>query len=217
LKLALLTIGQSPRYDIISDVGHLLKNVDYIERGILDGLSKEYIKRELVPKPNEDFYITRLRDGSQVKISKNLADKMMAKLVREVEEYTDLIIIMCTGDFNISSRKPLLLPSKIIMKVVESLSPSSLGVLVPGKGQESMVYSKWAKIVGNVKVFAWSPYTESEDMLKAIARRLKDTDMVVMDCVGFSTRHGELVRRITHKPVIVPRLLIISIAISLIY
>ena len=217
MKLALLTIGQSPRYDIINDVGHLLKNVDYIERGILDGLSKEYIERELAPKLNEDFYITRLRDGSQVKISKNLADKMMAKLVREVEEYVDLIIIMCTGDFNVSSRKPLLLPSKIIMKVVESLSPNTLGVLVPGKGQEGIAYSRWARVARNVKVFAWSPYTESEDTLKVIAGRLKDNDMIVMDCVGFSTRHGELVKRITHKPVIVPRLLIISIAISLIY
>ena len=217
MKLALLTIGQSPRYDIMNDVGHLLKNVDYIERGILDGLSKEYIERELAPKLNEDFYITRLRDGSQVKISKNLADKMMAKLVREVEEYVDLIIIMCTGDFNVSSRKPLLLPSKIIMKVVESLSPNTLGVLVPGKGQEGIAYSRWARVARNVKVFAWSPYTESEDTLKVIAGRLKDNDMIVMDCVGFSTRHGELVKRITHKPVIVPRLLIISIAISLIY
>ncbi len=216
MKLALLTIGQSPRYDIMNDVGHLLRNVDYIERGILDGLSKEYIERELAPKLNEDFYITRLRDGSQVKISKSLADKMMAKLVKEVEEYVDLIIIMCTGDFNVSSRKPLLLPSKIIMKVVESLSLNSLGVLVPGKGQESMAYNRWAKVVRNVKVFAWSPYTDSEDVLKAIAERLKDTDMIVMDCVGFSTRHGELVKRITHKPVIVPRYLIISIAISLI-
>jgi len=216
LKLALLTIGQSPRYDIINDVGHLLKNVDYIEKGILDGLSKEYIERELTPKPNENFYITRLRDGSQVKISKSLADKMMAKLVKEVGEYVDLIIIMCTGDFNILSRKPLLLPSKIIMKVVESLSPGSSGVLVPGKGQESMAYNRWAKVVRNVKVFAWSPYTDSEDILKAIAERLKDTDMIVMDCVGFSTRHGELVKRITHKPVVVPRFLIISIAISLI-
>lgn len=216
MRLALLTIGQSPRQDVIDDIGYLLRNVDYIERGVLDGLNKEYIERNLSPKPGEDFYITRLSNGSQVKVSKKLIDEMMVELVRKVEEYVDLIVIMCTGDFNISSKKLLLLPSKVIVKFIESLSPKSLGVLVPGKGQEDMAYNRWIEIVDNVKVFAWSPYTDGEYLLKSIAKNLKDVDIIVMDCIGYSTGHGNLLKRITGKPVVVPRHLIASIITSLI-
>jgi len=215
MRVALLTIGQSPRYDIYEDLGYLLEGLDYIERGILDNLPKDLIRKELVPKPSEDFYITRLRDGSQVRIPKKWADKKMQELVREVEDSVDLIVIMCTGDFTLESKKPIILPSKLTMKLVEALSPRSLGVLVPGKGQEKMVYRRWVKIVDNVRVYAWSPYNDSVDVLKHIATKLSNSDLIVLDCIGYGTKHGELIRKLTNKPTLVPRYVVLSVVAGL--
>ena len=50
MKLAALTIGQSPRTDIMADIEQIfIKNTKIIEKGALDGLSKKEIN-DLYPK-----------------------------------------------------------------------------------------------------------------------------------------------------------------------
>ena len=52
-KVGLLTIGQSPREDIVSEIKPLLDSrIEILEKGLLDGLSFEEIKR-LKPKAGE--------------------------------------------------------------------------------------------------------------------------------------------------------------------
>jgi len=216
LKLALLTIGQSPRKDIIDDIGYLLKNVDYEEYGALDGLTKDYIDKYFSPKPGEDFYVTRLADGTEVRVSKKVIEKRVQEVINSIEEHIDLIVILCTGDFNVSSKKPILIPSKILIKVVETLSPRNLLVFVPAKGQEDMSYRRWSKVVDNVVIRSWSPYSDSIEKLKEISKNIGHVDLVVMDCIGYSTKHAKVVKDILEKPVLIPRVLTIAVATSMI-
>ncbi|RLE92368.1 MAG: hypothetical protein DRN04_10495 [Thermoprotei archaeon] len=72
MKLALVTIGQTPRTNILKDIADLLKNIDYAEYGALDGLTRKQIEQQYFPRENGEFYVTRLADGTQVKLSKNV-------------------------------------------------------------------------------------------------------------------------------------------------
>jgi protein AroM len=70
MRVGTLTIGQSPRNDIIPDLKEILgKEVELIEKGALDGLSGEEIN-ELSPKPGDYPLVTRLKDGIEVKVGK---------------------------------------------------------------------------------------------------------------------------------------------------
>ena len=215
MKLALLTIGQSPRTDVLSDVGHLLKGVDYFERGLLDGMPLDEIERVYGPRPGDEVYVSRLRSGGEVKLSKNRVVEGMKKLVAQVEKDADLILIMCTGDFDISSSRPVILPSRLLMGVVGSLRIRKLGVLVPLREQLGMAKRRWSPMVDELVVEYWSPYSGSEEQLRSKARRLRGVDLVVMDCFGYSTRHAAVVREVAGGPVALPRTLSVAVALDL--
>ncbi len=215
MKLALVTIGQTPRRDIIDDVEDLLHGIDYVEYGVLDGLDKEYIVETLAPKPGEEFYVTRLVDGSEVRVSKRIVDERLRNLIKSIEKSVDAIIVMCTGDFDLSSSKPLILPGRLLVKTVEALNPKSLGVIVPAAGQIEMAYSRWSRVSDKVVVKSWSPYTGSIEELARISRELRSQDLIVMDCIGYSRSHAKTVREVSGKPTIVPRILTIAVAIGM--
>ncbi len=216
MRLGLITIGQTPRRDILDDIEDLLVGIEYVEYGVLDGLEKKYIVRELSPKPGEEFYVTRLSDGSEVRISRRIAVEMVKSLIHRVEDEVDVIVVMCTGDFEgIESRKPVILPSLILINVVKSLEPSILGVVIPSKEQIDMAYTRWSGVARDVVVKAWSPYTGSIDELKSISRELSSCDLVVMDCIGYSRYHGRIVKEYSGKLVVLPRTLVIALARSI--
>ena len=63
-----LTIGQSPRPDIMCDIEPILSyKADILEAGALDGLTDEQVK-QLAPVGEEEFLITRF-NGKTVKIA----------------------------------------------------------------------------------------------------------------------------------------------------
>ena len=67
-RVGLITIGQSPRVDITSDIKDVLgSQIEIVECGALDNLSHEEINA-LRPSEGEYILVTRLRDGSTVKI-----------------------------------------------------------------------------------------------------------------------------------------------------
>ena len=49
MKMVFLTIGQSPREDILADIRMYLKGIEYVEYGLLDDLTFEEIEREFKP------------------------------------------------------------------------------------------------------------------------------------------------------------------------
>jgi len=67
----MVTIGQSPRNDVTSDIKDILgPKIEIIGCGALDELTLEDVKK-LEPKKGEYVLVTRLREGTQVKVSRN--------------------------------------------------------------------------------------------------------------------------------------------------
>lgn len=99
-KLGVITIGQSPRDDILTEMRpYIGNNVEIIQLGALDGLTYEEI---LVLEHEEDnnILITKLRNGKTVNIAENLITSRIQECIYKLEEQeVDLILLMCTGVF----------------------------------------------------------------------------------------------------------------------
>ncbi len=86
-KLGTITIGQSPRDDVIPEMlPYLGENVEVIQAGALDGLTYEEIL-EFEPKEGDYVLVSKLRDGRSVKFAEkhilprlqNCIDKLEAE------------------------------------------------------------------------------------------------------------------------------------------
>ena len=65
-KIGAITVGQSPRVDVIPEMEPILgDSFEILQMGGLDGLSKEEIAA-FKPRENDHILVSRLTDGSSV-------------------------------------------------------------------------------------------------------------------------------------------------------
>ncbi|ABW02644.1 AroM family protein [Caldivirga maquilingensis] len=212
IKVGFITIGQSPRTDIIPEIMPILgNNIKIIECGALDDLSLNEIKK-LAPKDNDYILVTRLRDGTQVMLSRSKIIDLMQKCIEKLEKDVNLIGLLCTGDFpELKSNILMIEPSKLTMNVVKSMNVKKLGIFVPDKSQINLIKNRWLNIVNDVTVVSSSAYINTIDKFKELSKQLIDTDLIVLDSFGYSITIKKTVAEITKKPIILPRTLLVRV------
>lgn len=206
-------MGQSPRLDVVPEIRDVLGNssIEIIECGALDKLSKEEIA-ELTPREGEHVLVTRLRDGSEVRISREKVLPLVQKCIDVLEPLTDALGLLCTGEFQgLRSRKLLVMPYNLLLKVVESIKVSRLGVIVPDPAQVDPAKKKWGLATRDIKVFSVSPYTGTLEELKRVSTELADRDLIILDCIGFGAEAKRVVAMTSGRPVLTPRTLLARI------
>lgn len=209
-KVGLITIGQSPRVDVVPEIGRVLEGagVEIIECGALDKLSREEIEA-LTPREGEYVLVTRLRDGTEVKVARERILPLMQECINSLEHSVDVLGLLCTGEFpELKSRKLLVEPSDLLLKVVESLKVGKLGVVVPDPAQVGLTRRKWSRVSSDIKILSVSPYTGTLNDLAEASKELSDRDLIVLDCIGFSTEAKRVVATVSGKPVLIPRTLL---------
>ena len=203
--LGLVTIGQSPRDDIVAQMLPLLPaGLDIRQTGALDGLTPGQIA-ELAPGPQDYVLHTRLRDGSAVTVGRERITPLVQSCLRQLEgKGANLIVLLCTGEFpGLRSDALLIEPEQLLVSVVRGLRPRRVGVLVPLPSQIEAAAEKW-RVLGAEAVFvAASPYREEIELTRA-AKELEGCPLglVVMDCMGYTLAHRRVVMRVTGRPVI---------------
>jgi len=89
-KVGFLTIGQSPREDVISEIRPLLlPQIEIYEEGLLDDLPPEEIDL-LKPEFGEIPLITRLIDSSQVLLGEKKVSSLMHEALDNMKRKTDI-------------------------------------------------------------------------------------------------------------------------------
>jgi len=205
-KIGFVTIGQSPRSDILEEVKPLLGPLEVIERGALDGLSGAEIEA-LAPAQGEPVYVSRLRDGSQVLLSREGILPLLQKAVDSVADRVEMVVMLCTGSFpTLQCPVPVLYPDRLLRDLVRAKVPpeSTLGVLVPLPEQAATAQESWEAVIPGVRVASFSPYLEPAEELEKRAA-LEECAVIVMDCLGYTREHEEMVRRLLKRPVILAR------------
>lgn len=217
MKLGMVTIGQSPRNDVLEDMRAVWgPEYEAVETGALDGLSPQEIAL-MRPQPGEHLLVTRLRDGSEVKVAeKHIAGRVAGCIADLERENVELVILLCTGEFpELRSTRLILRPDRIVMHTVRSVLPGGkLGILVPAEEQIPVLMRRWQGAGYDVALESVSPYSSSPAQVRGKARQFAGigVDMVVLDCIGFNTRVKAAVAEVTGKPVILPRTLVARVA-----
>ncbi len=196
-----ITIGQSPRTDVIPELIKVInrEDIEIIERGALDDMNKQYIETNLKPEPGDTIYVTRLRDGSQVKISKKKLLPLVEKRIRELEDKVDIITLLCSGEFpDYESKKPIVYPDKILKGFASSISfKGKVAVLIPAEEQVDYGYKKWSAYFKDLIVIPISPYTSSLSDFERVGERIRGegVGLIIMDCIGYSEAQREVLAR----------------------
>lgn len=208
-KIGMITIGQSPRDDVVPNIMRFLgPGIEVLEAGALDGLSIEDIEN-MTPKNGDYMLVTRMRDGAQVTISKSHILSRMQECIDDlVEKGVDLIVILCTGEFpDFTSEKIVLRLDRLLDGVVRGiLLHGTLAIVAPSKDQLPQMRKKWKSRDFKVIVESASPYVAQDEITK-VARKLakKNVDLVLLDCIGFNNEMKDRVKQISGKPTILAR------------
>ncbi len=220
VSIGFLTIGQSPRTDVMEEIGEALVGAAVVEKGTLDGYTFEEIERKFGPKPGETTYVTRLNDGRQVKVAKEKITTLLQQKIYELEnEEVDLIILLCSGEFPIlNSRKPLIYPDRLLKTLASEMIDRSmpLGILVPLQEQEGYAKTRWRELTEELVVAHASPYTGTEEEFREAAEKLYSSKLVVMDCIGYTYRQKRIIQRGVDAPVLTVRGALHSLITSII-
>ncbi len=218
-RIALLTIGQSPRKDIIPEIKPFFSpHIEIVERGLLDNLTMEEIQH-LKPDTGETPLVTILRDGTQVQLSEHKISCILPKIVHKIQKELKVkgIGVLCTHDFSKNKFPiPVIFPFDFIKFLISYvLMAKKIGVVIPLENQISMINQKWKdkKIYVQVK----SPYGEGKSW-REIARFFKHSkvEAIILDCIGYKIKNKQEIQGLIEVPILLPRT-ILALAINQIF
>lgn len=210
-KIGFITIGQSPRDDIMKDILPIIgDDIEILQKGALDNLSEEELE-EIAPLSGDTVLVSSLRDGRSVSMAE---EKIIVHLQRCIDELevcgVSGIMFLCTGDFKdlLTAHVPLIYPNRLLRAIIPAICDRKrLVVLVPEEEQKSEAMAQWEGIGMETSVFSISPYTAAEEDFAALALTLKevDCDCVLMDCMGYSAEMKYILCSRSGKNVLLPR------------
>ncbi|MGB2765033.1 MAG: AroM family protein [Candidatus Aminicenantaceae bacterium] len=213
VKVGLLTIGQSPRDDVVPEIKpHFLSHIKIVEAGLLDELTHEEIEH-LKPKSGETPLVTRLRDGSQVQLSEKKISSLLPDVLNSIKTKLNVqaVGVLCTNDFPKTRFPfPVIFPFDYLkFLITHILQTKNLGVVVPLEDQIKMVRKKWEK--EKVIVVAKSPYTEGKSWEEIAQRFIQEkVEAIILDCIGYNIKDRQEILSLLSAPVLLPRVLLAS-------
>lgn len=84
-KIGVITIGQSPREDVLAEMRPLLgENIEVLQAGALDGLTQEEVAL-FVPKENDIVLVSKLRNGNSVKFGESYILPRLQQCIEKLE------------------------------------------------------------------------------------------------------------------------------------
>jgi protein AroM len=209
-RIGLITIGQSPRDDIVPEmVAQLGRDVDVIQAGAIDGLTLDEV-RELAPEGDEPWAVSRMRDGYEVRLAKRELVPRMQQRIDELEaQGVDLIVPLCASDWSsLRCGVPFINPGKALMPIVHAmLRPGgTLGMISPTEAQARLAEARAVDSPVPV-VSTWAqPYAgdEAEILRQSEAAgtllRQAGADLIYMGCMGHTRAMRSVVREASGKP-----------------
>jgi protein AroM len=233
VNIGLITIGQSPRHDILLDwkfapnqienyssMAKLIPpkdsfipdNIIFYHAGALDDFTEKNL-HEIEPDTNEHAMVSRLRDGSWQKISHKKIQPIIIEIIKKLSEINcEAVVILCTGDFSYINFNGLILESgKICKSLIESIlnSDDTLCVFSPlsNENQNKLKKGFSNRFNRNIIQAYSNPYELPEENIIPIVNKLKKIDFnsVYLNCLGYSYKHKNIVESTLKKPVILPR------------
>ena len=196
-RIALLTIGQSPRPDLCEAILRALPAAVRVwEVGVLDGMDAASIANDFSVLPNESPLISRMADGTTVSLGEAAVERGLQRAVDQLEvQGVDVVVVLCTGQFkHLHTRVAWLVePDRVVVAAVASLmADRCLGLLAPLPAQVPMLLAKWGPHVATLQAGAASPYGPLQDLVDQVGELVaQGAEAVVLDCMGYTEAHRQ--------------------------
>ena len=221
-SLVTLTIGQSPRSDIMPLLTEFLPGEQTDHVGLLAGLSEAEIATRYAPDAQDGVLVSRLQNGAQVRLATAKVEQgLQAKIAALEAEGYDTILLLCTGEFGALTAKSALLlePDRIIPPLVSAIvQEHQVGIVVPVEEQIQQQANKWRNLKRRPCFAVASPYIPDNEKLTDAALSLQEqgADVVVLDCVGYNQTHRDFLQKLLGIPVLLSNVLVAKLAAELI-
>ena len=202
-RIAIITMGQTPRPDVLPELSALLGDVWHDEFGALDGASNALIA-EKAPRADELSFLTRLRDGRHVILEADFVTRRTEALVEAVDgQGYDLLVLAMTGlQARLPTRTPLVHGQYALDAWISALAAgnSRIGIIYPLTSQRSafsdndygtLLQSSHATIGGHHG-------THLPDAID----RVSGADLIIMNSVGYTAAMAQQVAWASGKPVV---------------
>ncbi len=110
MEIGIITVRQPPRKAVVEEIEQILHEVESTQRGCLDGLTKQQME-SLNPEETEPFFVTVLRDGSSVQVSKEKTVQLLQQRIKRCQSKdVSSTVPPCGEDFPNLKTKKLLIP-----------------------------------------------------------------------------------------------------------
>jgi len=223
--IGMVTVGQSPRVDVVPDMARLIGSARIVERGALDDLGPGQIEA-LAPEGDDEILVTRLRDGRPVFVGKKRVTPLVQARIDELEHQdVALTVVLCTGSFHgLSARRPLIEPDKILLGMLRAIRfEGRLGVLTPSTRHVPQAEARWRGRGFDPVVVPLSPYDggagaahgAGDPAAIAAALAAGGVGLVVLDCMGFTRETRVDIEARLGRPMLVANLLVARLVAEL--
>ena len=208
-RILFITLGQSPRPDLLSELTRgLEEHAGVSEIGLLDGLSGSEIEA-LLTEPEHTTLITRLGNGSWVHLSRRKVSPLVAdRLAAASDGAYDLVVLMSTGIFReFESTCPTVNTQRAMDAAIISVAAAgdTVGIIFPLIRQIQEMETPALSLFDTR--FEHAAHGDVNQLRRA-ASALKDCAYIVLNSVGYGEAERLLVSQLTGKPVILPRRII---------
>lgn len=214
-RVGLITIGQSPREDIVGSVKQIMgQEYEIIEAGALDDIENPLgsIYRYNGGPRKGEIYVSRLRDGSQIEMDEYEILPLIENCINKLScAGAGTTGILCTGEYRaLEKYRRLVRPYVVLHAFIDALFPSgSIGIIVPTEHQIDLKLREWKRESREVHVRWASPY-QSIDKISGVSKELagKGVDCIILDCLGFNEEIKNYLKRDINIPIILPNSLL---------
>ena len=221
-SLVTLTIGQSPRSDILPLLQDHLPAEKVAHAGLLDDLTLAEVEQFYAPAPGEKVLVSRMLTGEQVRLSGPKVEQGLQRKISALENQGyDTILLLCTGEFGtLKTESALLLePDRIIPPLVSAIvQQHKVGIVVPVEEQIAEQANKWRNLNSAPCFAVASPYlSQQADLVEAgLSLQEQGADVVVLDCIGYHQKHRDFLQKMLGIPVLLSNVLVAKLAAELI-
>jgi len=184
--LGIVTIGQSPRPDLVSAFSAYAPGARIAVRGALDEVTPGQLDAWSA-MPTDYPLLVRLADGTTREVGRELLHpRVVAAAAQLAADGAAAVVVACAGDFpDVPSPVPVVLPGRLIPAVVRAVAPHRrIGIVTPVQGQVAAATAKW-RSDGFDPVVTWAAPDDDEALDRAAsALRESDVPLIVLDCMG---------------------------------
>lgn len=215
--LGVVTIGQTPRPDLVATFGQAAPHAELRVAGALDGLEAAAVAALAVPGPYP--LLVRLAAGGTAEIPRDLlVPRVAAAAATLAEAGASLVVVACAGDFpSFPCRVPVLLPGRVVPATVRAVAAGGrIGIVTPNAAQAPFAEAKWRADGFEVVVTHASPTAHDEIAAAATVMAAAGVTLVVLDCMGHDDAYRAEFARLSGRPTIAAQSLVANLAGALV-